>query len=136
MCKVYGYARISRKEQNIDRQLRNIKAAYPDAIMVQEAYTGTRVDGRVQFEKLLKTVKTGDTIVFDSVSRMSRNAAEGYALYEQLYTKGVELVFLKERQLPQCQVSESGEGMDGADRSIHAAEPAVYGPYAHERYAF
>ena len=99
MCKVYGYARISRKEQNIDRQLWNIKAAYPDAIMVQEAYTGTRVDGRVQFEKLLKTVKTGDTIVFDSVSRMSRNAAEGYALYEQLYTKGVELVFLKERHI-------------------------------------
>ena len=75
MCKVYGYARISRKEQNIDRQLRNIKAAYPDAIMVQEAYTGTRFDGRVQFEKLLKSVKSGDTIVFDSVSRMSRNAA-------------------------------------------------------------
>lgn len=99
MCKVYGYARISRKEQNIDRQLRNIKAAYPDAIIVQEAYTGTRVDGRVQFEKLLKTVKAGDTIVFDSVSRMSRNAAEGYALYEQLYTKGVELVFLKERHI-------------------------------------
>ena len=99
MCKVYGYARISRKEQNIDRQLRNIKAAYPDAIMVQEAYTGTRVDGRVQFEKLLKTVKAGDTIVFDSVSRMSRNAAEGYALYEQLYTMGVELVFLKERHI-------------------------------------
>ena len=99
MCKIYGYARISRKEQNIDRQLRNIRAAYPDAIMVQEAYTGTRVDGRVQFEKLLKTVKAGDTIVFDSVSRMSRNAAEGYALYEQLYTQGVELVFLKERHI-------------------------------------
>ena len=99
MCKIYGYARISRKEQNIDRQLRNIRAAYPDAIMVQEAYTGTRVDGRAQFEKLLKTVKAGDTIVFDSVSRMSRNAAEGYALYEQLYTQGVELVFLKERHI-------------------------------------
>ena len=99
MCKIYGYARISRKEQNIDRQLRNIKAAYPDAIVVQEAYTGTRVDGRVQFEKLLKTVKAGDTIVFDSVSRMSRNAAEGYALYEKLYTQGVELVFLKERHI-------------------------------------
>ena len=99
MCKVYGYCRISRKEQNIDRQLRNIKAAYPDAIMVQEAYTGTRVEGRAQFEKLLKTVKAGDTIVFDSVSRMSRNAAEGYALYEQLYTQGVDLVFLKERHI-------------------------------------
>lgn len=99
MCRVYGYARISRKEQNIDRQLRNIKAAYPDAVMVQEAYTGTKLEGRAQFEKLLKTVKSGDTIVFDSVSRMSRNAAEGYALYETLYRQGVDLVFLKERHI-------------------------------------
>lgn len=99
MCKVYGYARISRKEQNIERQLRNIKAQFPEAIIIQEAYTGTRVEGRAQFEKLMKVIKPGDTIVFDSVSRMSRNAAEGYALYEKLYTQGVELVFLKERHI-------------------------------------
>ena len=42
-------------------------------------------------------MKEGDTTVFDSVSRMSRDADEGYALYESLFGKGVELVFLKER---------------------------------------
>ena len=96
MCRVYGYARISRKEQSIERQLRNIEKAFPDALMIQEAYTGTKIEGRTQLEKLLRTVKAGDTIVFDSVSRMSRNAAEGVALYEQLYQRGVNLVFLKE----------------------------------------
>ena len=35
-------------------------------------------------------------IIFDSVSRMSRNADDGFSLYEELYNKGVELVFLKE----------------------------------------
>lgn len=99
MCKVYGYCRISRKEQSIDRQIRNIKAAYADAIIVQEAYTGTKIEGRAQFERLLKLVKEGDTIVFDSVSRMSRNASEGIDLYERLYDKGVELIFLKERHI-------------------------------------
>lgn len=99
MCKVYGYCRISRKEQSIDRQIRNIQAAYAEAIIVQEAYTGTRVEGRTQFERLLKMVKEGDTIVFDSVSRMSRNASEGIDLYERLYEQGVELVFLKERHI-------------------------------------
>lgn len=99
MCKVYGYCRISRKEQSIDRQVRNIKAAYGDAIMIQEAYTGTKVEGRAQFERLLKLVKSGDTIVFDSVSRMSRNASDGVELYERLYSSGVELVFLKERHI-------------------------------------
>lgn len=96
MCnKIYGYCRISTSKQNIERQERNIKAEYPTATIIREAYTGTKID-RPQFTKLLKQVKEGDTIVFDSVSRMSRNAEEGFTLYEQLYNKGVELVFLKE----------------------------------------
>ena len=37
-----------------------------------------------------------DTIIFDSVSRMSRNAEEGFAAYEKLYSNGINLVFLKE----------------------------------------
>lgn len=96
---VYGYARISTKKQSIERQVRNIKEAYPDAVILQEAYTGTKVQGRKELDKLLRTVKPGDCIVFDSVSRMSRNAQEGYELYESLYTKGVSLVFLKEHHI-------------------------------------
>lgn len=99
MSRVYGYARISRKEQSIERQIRNIQAEYPDAKIVEEAFTGTKIEGRKEFEKLLKVVKSGDTIVFDSVSRMSRNAEEGIALYEQLYQSGVQLVFLKEHYI-------------------------------------
>lgn len=99
MTRVYGYARISRKEQSIDRQIRNIKTAYPEAVIVQEAYTGTKLDGREKMLWLASRVKAGDTIVFDSVSRMSRNAAEGVALYEDLFRRGVELVFLKEHHI-------------------------------------
>lgn len=97
----YGYARISTKQQSIDRQTRNIKAAYPDAHVEEEAYTGTKID-RPVFDKLLKQIdkdlEKGKpvTLVFDSVSRMSRNAEDGYKLYQKLYGKGVNLVFLKE----------------------------------------
>ncbi len=94
MC-IYGYCRISTKQQSIDRQIRNIKAKYGDAVIVTEIYTGTKQD-RPEWNKLYKKVKSGDTIVFDSVSRMSRNEDEGFCLYEDLYAKGVELVFLKE----------------------------------------
>lgn len=94
-AKVYGYCRISTKQQSIDRQIRNIKAKYQESIIITEIYTGTKQD-RPEWNKLYKKVKSGDTIVFDSVSRMSRNADEGFQLYEDLYTKGVELVFLKE----------------------------------------
>lgn len=92
---VYGYARISTMKQRIERQIDNIKQAYPDAVVITEAYTGTKID-RPAFSKLLQQLQTGDTLVFDEVSRMSRNAAEGFDLYRELYDKGVNLVFLKE----------------------------------------
>lgn len=99
MCKVYGYARISTKKQSIERQIRNITAQDPAAIIIQEVFTGTKTAGRKEWEKLLKQVKPGDTIIFDSVSRMSRNADEGIETYFKLVDKGVNLIFLKERYI-------------------------------------
>lgn len=96
MAKIYGYARISTHKQNIERQIRNIKAVFPTAIIIKEIYTGTRFQGRNELNKILCLVESGDYIVFDSVSRMSRNAEEGFLLYEELFYKGIELVFLKE----------------------------------------
>lgn len=91
----YGYCRISKPKQSIERQIRNIKAVYPDAVIIQEIFTRTRLD-RKEWQKLMKIVKAGDEIVFDSVSRMSGNAEDGFAAYQELYEKGVSLVFLKE----------------------------------------
>lgn len=96
MSKIYGYCRISTKSQSIERQIRNIKDLYPNVIIVEEVYTGTKIYGRKEFDKLLKKVKDGDVIVFDSVSRMSRNVEEGFELYEKLFNKGIELEFIKE----------------------------------------
>lgn len=96
MSMYYGYCRISTKQQSIERQIRNILSVYPTATIVQEVYTGTNIYNRKELNKLLKVVTSGDTIIFDSVSRMSRNAEEGFKLYEKLYNRGVNLVFLKE----------------------------------------
>lgn len=93
--KKYLYARISKPKQNIERQIRNLRAAYPDGILVQEAYTGTKME-RKEWARLFQHVQAGDLIAFDSVSRMSRNAEDGIAAYEDLYRRGVDLVFLKE----------------------------------------
>lgn len=92
----YGYCRISTPRQNIERQVRNILAAYPDAHIVREIYTGTKYQGRAELDKLLRTVQAGDRIVFDSVSRMSRSADEGCQLYTDLYARNIDLYFLKE----------------------------------------
>ena len=92
---IYGYCRISTPSQSIDRQVRNIKTQYPAAHIVEEVYTGTKQD-RPEWNKLYKCLKEKDTIVFDSVSRMSRNAKEGFEMYQNLYDMNVNLVFIKE----------------------------------------
>ena len=92
---IFGYCRISTRKQSLERQVRNIQSRFPDAVIVQEAFTGTTMN-RQRWNCLVQKVKRDDTIVFDSVSRMSRNADEGWRVYESLFDKGVNLVFLKE----------------------------------------
>ena len=92
---IYGYCRVSTKAQKIERQIINLKQSFPKIEIFSEKFTGTTTD-RPEWVRLMKKVRAGDTIVFDSVSRMSRNKTEGVEDYFVLYNKGVELIFLKE----------------------------------------
>lgn len=92
---VYGYCRISTPQQKIERQVENILRAYPDAVIIKEAYSGRRMD-RPEWTKVYKKFQPEDVVVFDEVSRMSRNADEGAEVYQELFERGVELRFLKE----------------------------------------
>ena len=107
---IYGYRRISTKKQSIDRQIRNIKREFPTAIILTEAFTGTKLD-RPEWNKLNRKLKYGDTIVFDEVSRMSRNAKEGFALYQRLFNIGINLVFLKEPHMNTDSYKEAMQGI-------------------------
>ena len=92
---VYGYCRISTPQQKIERQVENILRAYPDAVIIKEAYSGRRMD-RPEWMKLYKKFQPEDVVVFDEVSRRSRNADEGAEVYQELFERGIELRFLKE----------------------------------------
>lgn len=109
---IYGYCRISKPSQCIDRQIRNILTEFNNARLIEEAYTGTKIVGREKWNNLFRTVKEGDTIVFDSVSRMSRNEDEGVEQYMQLFERGVKLVFLKERHIDTDVYKKQIEGID------------------------
>lgn len=134
--KRYGYVRISTVKQSIERQIRNIRDQYPDAIIVTDEYTGTKLD-RPGWTKLYKTVKAGDTIIFDEVSRMSRDAEEGFAVYEDLYRRGVNLIFIKEphistsvyRQQAENQIKkiEIETGKEAIDKCLTGIMEAVSG---------
>ncbi len=92
---IYGYCRVSTKHQRITRQVTNITELYPEATLIKEFYTGT-TQSRPKWDKLIKQLEPEDTIVFDSVSRMSRNAEEGFKDYKMLYEAGINLIFLNE----------------------------------------
>lgn len=125
--RIYGYCRVSTMKQNVERQIENIKAAYPDAVIVAEAYTGTKMD-RPAWNKLCKQLKSGDTVVFDEVSRMSRNAEEGFQTYKDLYERGVNLIFLKEstlntdnfKQAMAAQIALTGSDIDMILEGVNA----------------
>ena len=76
---IYGYCRISTAKQSIDRQIRNIKAEYPTAHIVQEAYTGTSIF-RPEWLKLYRVLKAGDKqqdfLTLTGAARRARS--EGY----------------------------------------------------------
>lgn len=93
---IYGYLRISTKHQDISRQRVNILKAYPTAILYEEIHSGGDYNGCVVLDKLLKIVKAGDTIVFDSVSRFTRDNVTGLKEYKRLFKMGVNLIFLNE----------------------------------------
>lgn len=102
MGKLYAYARVSSQSQRLDRQIRNILNYLGEdralTKLFKEKYTGTKLD-RPEFQKLLKILKPGDTVIFDSVSRMSRNAEEGFQLYMELLEMGINLSLLMSRTL-------------------------------------
>ena len=94
--RIFGYARVSTRHQSLDRQIANIRAAYPNVTeIVTEKFTGTKMD-RPAWNRLFKKLADGDTVVFDEVSRMARTADEGFTVYRELYDRGVNMVFLKE----------------------------------------
>lgn len=92
--RVIGYARVSTREQNLDRQLKALKN-YGCDIILEEKKTGKNMD-RLQLQTLLNTVKAGDTVVVSELTRISRSTADLHTLINELDSKGVTFKSLKE----------------------------------------
>ena len=91
---VFGYARVSTEQQNLDRQIDMLEKYGVDYIY-NEKMTGTKRN-RPELEKLLERLTEGDTVVVESLSRLGRSTKDLIWLMETFNTKGVNLVSLKE----------------------------------------
>lgn len=89
-----GYARVSTQDQNLDRQIDQLKAAGCEKIF-QEKITGTKKD-RQELDRLLEQIRPGDTIIISELTRLSRSTKDLFEIVEQMQTKGVDIKSLKE----------------------------------------
>lgn len=94
---IYGYTRVSTRKQadgyGLEVQRKEILTKYPTAIIVEEQYTGTKLD-RPIFNDLLDKLETDDILVVSKLDRFARNTVEGIKVVEQLFTKKVAIHIL------------------------------------------
>lgn len=91
---IFGYARVSTEQQNLDRQIDALQKYGVDLIF-NEKMTGTKRN-RPELSKLLDRMTEGDTVVIESLSRLGRSTKDLIELTELFQSKGVHLVSLKE----------------------------------------
>lgn len=89
MAKI-GYARVSTTDQNLDRQLEQLK--HVDRLF-QEAVSGVSKD-RPQLKAMLDYIREGDIVVVTELERLGRNNQELTEVMNQIQTKGATLEVL------------------------------------------
>ncbi|TKH06574.1 recombinase family protein [Peribacillus simplex] len=94
--KIFEYVRVSSKEQNVVRQIETMKA---EGIGERDMFIDKlrRKDfNRQKYQLLKQIVREGDTVVFDSITRMGRNMNETMSEYDWFVKNGVQQRFIKE----------------------------------------
>lgn len=97
--KTFAYGRVSSKDQNEQRQLDAFKAlGISDDCIYVDKLSGKNTD-RPQYQALKRMVRKGDTVVFESITRLSRNLDDVKAEYKWFTDNGVLLRFIVEPML-------------------------------------
>ncbi|URZ16871.1 recombinase family protein [Clostridium felsineum] len=94
---IYGYARVSTKEQNLDRQITALEEAGCVHIY-QEKITGKTME-RAQLKRLLADLKPGDVVIVKELTRISRSTVDLLGLVQQISEKGAFIKSIAEKWL-------------------------------------
>lgn len=95
MTQIYGYARVSTREQNEDRQMIALKAFPVEESQIYLDKQSGKDFNRPQYKKLFRRLKTGDTLAIKSIDRLGRNYEEILEQWRKLTKeKGVTVVVL------------------------------------------
>lgn len=86
---IIGYARVSTIEQNLKPQIEELQNAGAEKIY-SEKYTGTTTE-RPVFDEVMKTLKTGDTLIVTKLDRLARNLSEALNVVDELFSRNVAI---------------------------------------------
>ncbi|HDR7594559.1 TPA: recombinase family protein [Bacillus mycoides] len=112
--KKFGYVRVSSKDQNEERQIQNMKdLGIEDRDIFIDKESGKNME-RENYQMLKRLVRTGDTIVFDSLTRLGRNMNDTLEEFRYYEKHKVNLQFIKE---PYINVNYIGENTNDVIQS-------------------
>ena len=105
---LYGYARVSSREQNLDRQI----TALLDAGVIERNIFKEKKSGknfkREEYQNLLNTLKVGDTLIITELDRLGRNMAEVEREYTRITVdRGCYIKIIKEDFLSTTELAEN-----------------------------
>lgn len=88
---MYGYARVSTKEQNLERQIQQLKAFNADIKIIDEQESGKDFENRSKYMELVHSklgfgLREGDLLVIVSLDRLGRNYTEIRKEWEYITT--------------------------------------------------
>lgn len=89
---IFGYVRVSSKDQNLERQLSVLEPICNKVI--QEKASGKNINDRPELLLLLSHLREGDTLITKSIDRLARNTKELLSLVDELVEKGITVRFL------------------------------------------
>lgn len=93
-----GYARVSTKGQNLDRQIAVLRAAGVEKIYREKA-SGKAVRGRPQLEKAIDALGTDDVLVVAEWNRATRSMMDGITIIDRVAKRGALLKVLDKPHL-------------------------------------
>ena len=89
-----AYIRVSTIDQNEDRQLENLKQYQIDRIFSEKV--SAKDMKRPQLQEMFRYIREGDTVYINDFSRLARSTMDLLSIVEQLQSKNVQLISIKE----------------------------------------
>lgn len=120
---VVGYARVSTDDQNLARQVDQLKAAGAFAVYTEKISGSTR--NRPQLEEVLRYLRRGDQLIVTSMDRLARSLVDLHAIVDDLVSRGVSVKFLREGQVYSGHADPIAKLMLGVMGSVAEFERAI-----------